>query len=68
MNGTCNCDGCSGKGCVGPITVFGKAVLAGFLSKSGELNIPGTVSAIREIRGSGDELLYGTEYFRCRCC
>ncbi|TFW26271.1 hypothetical protein E4L96_04520 [Massilia arenosa] len=39
---SCTCDGCSGSGCLGPITVYGTAILGGFLSKGGEVVIPGT--------------------------
>jgi hypothetical protein len=40
---SCNCNGCGNfKACVGPITVFGTVKLAGFISKGGEVAIPGT--------------------------
>jgi hypothetical protein len=43
VQGSCNCDGCGNfKGCAGPLTIFGTAILANFLSKTGELPIPGT--------------------------
>lgn len=41
--GSCNCNGCGNfKACVGPISVFGTVVLANFISKGGEIAIPGT--------------------------
>jgi hypothetical protein len=40
---SCNCNGCGNfKACLGPISVFGTVVLANFISKGGEVVIPGT--------------------------
>jgi hypothetical protein len=40
---SCNCNGCGNfKACLGPISVFGTAILANFISKGGEVVIPGT--------------------------
>ncbi|MBC7927024.1 MAG: hypothetical protein H7039_15355 [Bryobacteraceae bacterium] len=36
------CDGASGKGCLGPVKVFGAAILGNFLKKSVDFTIPGT--------------------------
>jgi hypothetical protein len=43
IQGSCDCKGCGNfKGCVGPVSVFGTAVLGGFLNKSAEFIIPHT--------------------------
>jgi hypothetical protein len=43
VQGSCDCNGCGNlKGCLGPVSIFGTAVLANFLNKSGEIVIPHT--------------------------